>query len=233
MPESPATSSLTSLILPVHNQADHIARIIDSYQATLERLAGAYEVVVVPNACTDHSVAVCRELGRRDERIRTVEQELGGWGRAVKAGLAAARGETLCYTNSARTSGEMLLLMLAYAAAYPDVVLKANRRLRDSWQRRFGSLIYNLECRVLFDLATWDINGTPKIFPRRFSHLLELTSDDDLIDAEFNVVCQREGYPVIEVPVQATIRHGGRSTTNYGSAWRMYSGALRLRRRLR
>jgi glycosyltransferase involved in cell wall biosynthesis len=232
VPDSPATSSLTSLILPVHNQADHIARIIESYRATLERLTAAYEVVVVPNACTDDSVEVCRELGRRDERVRTVEQELGGWGRAVKAGLAAAGGETLCYTNSARTSGEMLALMLAYAAAYPDVVLKANRRLRDSWQRRVGSLIYNLERRVLFDLATWDINGTPKIFPRRFGRLLDLSSDDDLIDAEFNVVCQREGYPVIEVPVQATIRHGGRSTTSYTSAWRMYSGALRLRRRL-
>ena len=44
--------------------------------------------------------------------------------------------------------------------------MKANRKIRDNWRRRLGSLLYNLECRALFDLANWDINGTPKVFPR-------------------------------------------------------------------
>jgi hypothetical protein len=108
-------------------------------------------------------------------------------------------------------------------------VLKANRKIRDNWRRRLGSLIYNLECRALFDLPIWDINGTPKVFPREFGALLELERDDDLIDLEFAWVCKREDYPILEVPLLATQRHGGRSTTNYGSALRMYVGAWRLK----
>ena len=62
---------------------------------------------------------------------------------------------------------------------------------------------------------------------------MTLTRDDDLIDAEFNLVCRRYGYPMVEVPIFSTRRHGGRSTTNMGSAFRMYVGALQLWRERR
>ena len=57
---------------------------------------------------------------------------------------------------------------------------------------------------------------------------MQLERDDDLIDLEFVTVCRRENYPIIEVPVLATTRHGGRSTTGYGSAVRMYWGAYAM-----
>ena len=223
----------TTIVLPVHNQDEHIESTVRAYVAKLRELPTEHEVILVTNACTDNSVAVCGSLAEREEMIRHIDLAEGGWGRAVKVGLDAAAGDVLCYTNSARTTPEMLTLMLAYGFAYPDAVLKANRRIRASFQRRLGSLLYNLECRMLFDLATWDINGTPKVFPRSFARLLELRSDDDMIDAEFVVTCKREDYPIVEVPILATVRHGGRSTTNYGSAMRMYVGAYKMHRRLR
>jgi glycosyltransferase involved in cell wall biosynthesis len=213
----------------VHNQADHLAAVVDGFFESLDRLRRPFEVLLVLNACTDRSADVGAELARRRSEVRTLELEEGGWGRAVRAGLREARGEILCYTNCARTTPEMLELLLLYERAYPQVVVKANRRIRDSWHRRLGSLIYNLECRSLFDLPVWDINGTPKVFPRGFDALLRLERDDDLIDLEFVVTCSREGYPVLEVPLLATQRHGGRSTTNYRSAARMYWGAYRLK----
>ena len=221
--------SLTSIVLPVYNQADHIGEVVDGYREALAELQGTYELLLVPNNCRDDSERVCDELAREHEQVRSVPIEKGGWGRAVKAGVEAASGERLCYTNSARTSPEILTLMLAYSMAYKGAVLKANRRIRDSIVRRVGSVIYNMECRALLDLATWDINGTPKVFPRSFEKLSRLQRDDDLIDAEFLAVCARENYPVIEVPLLITQRHGGRSTTNLRSAARMYWGALQLR----
>jgi hypothetical protein len=112
-------------------------------------------------------------------------------------------------------------------------VIKANRKMRESFRRRLGSLLYNLECRAFFDLPTWDVNGTPKVFPRSFDKLLQLTCDNDLIDAEFNAICRREEYPVLEVPILVTKRHGGKSTTNYLSAVKLYWGAYELWRSMR
>jgi glycosyltransferase involved in cell wall biosynthesis len=220
----------TSIVLPVHNQEDHVRRVIDDYVATLAPRLGEWELILVPNACTDATADVCRRVQEVHPLVKVVELERGGWGRAVRAGLAAATGDLLCYTNSARTSPEMLALTLHYAHTYPKVVIKANRRLRDSARRRLGSLIYNLECRVLFELSIWDVNGTPKVFPRTFSKLLALTRDDDLIDAEFALVCKDQGYPMVEVPLLETVRHSGRSTTNYSSALKLYVGAYRLAR---
>ena len=164
--------------------------------------------------------------------IRVFEENPGGWGKAVKRGIAEATGDLICYTNSARTTERELILAVLYARAFPDTIVKANRRIRESLPRRAVSLLYNLECRFLFDLSAWDVNGTPKVFPRAYAALLNLTSDNDLIDAEFNAICRRNDYPMIEIPIFSTRRHGGKSTTNWRSAFKMYVGAVELRRRL-
>jgi glycosyltransferase involved in cell wall biosynthesis len=219
---------LVSIVLPIHNEARYLEKVVGEYEAVLAQLSIPHELVLVTNGCHDDSPAICRELMQRHSSVRTIDSKPGSWGLAVKLGLAQTRGDILCYTNFARTAAPDLLLLLRYALASPDVVIKVNRKIRESWRRRLGSLLYNLECRALFDLSYWDINGTPKIFPRKFDKLLQLTREDDLIDAEFNLICRRENYPVIEVPILSYRRHGGKSTTNYRSAIKMYWGAFQM-----
>jgi glycosyltransferase involved in cell wall biosynthesis len=226
-------TQLFSIVLPVHNQADHIAETVAGTSAQLSSANFAFEMLLVVNGCSDASLDVCTALAANGSGIRVLRSERGGWGLAVRAGLAEARGDVVCYTNSARTVPRDLLLMLLYSAANPGTVVKANRRVRESWRRRLGSLLYNLQCRALLDLAYWDINGTPKVFPRTFSKLLQLSRDDDLIDLEFLMVCRREGYPVLEVPLLSARRHGGASTTGYRTAVRLYLGAYRMWRQAR
>jgi glycosyltransferase involved in cell wall biosynthesis len=225
---------LISVILPVHNQADHLREIVALYQAELKRLNVPYELLLVPNGCADDSPAIASALTAENPEIKIVATPERGWGHAVAAGLANARGELLCYTNGARTDPRDLALILLYARAYPATVVKATRKIREGFVRRLGSLLYNLECRALFDLSYWDINGTPKVFPRALAPLLALRRRDDLIDLEFNLVCRRNQYPVVEIPIfSSSRRHGGRSTTGFISAARMYWGALTLWREYR
>src|SRR5271156_6036122 len=102
---------MVSVVLPVHNQADHIGGVVESYLNVIQHLQLDVELVLVANACTDGSIEVCRRLGERHREVQALEQDLGGWGRAVRVGLASARGDLLCYTNSARTSPEILALI--------------------------------------------------------------------------------------------------------------------------
>jgi len=225
--------SLISIVLPVHNQADHIVAVLQEYESTLGELPVPHEYVLVVNGSTDRSLEICRAFAEGDAAAKVIHSERPGWGNAVVLGLEAARGDLLCYTNLARTTGRDLASILLSAAVQPKVVVKATRKIRDSWQRRVGSLLYNLECRALFDLSYWDVNGTPKAFPRSFDKLLGLTRRDNLIDAEFALLCRREGYPVLEVPIFSHRRHGGTSTTGYGSALEMYWGVYRFWRTIR
>jgi glycosyltransferase involved in cell wall biosynthesis len=222
------STSLVSIVLPIHNEAGYVEEVVEGYEDVLSRLPNPHELLLVTNGCRDESPAICQKLAARYTSVRAIDSKRGSWGLAVKMGLAEARGDILCYTNLARTGPQDLILLLVYAIAYPQVVVKANRKIRENWWRRLGSLLYNLECRALFDFSYWDINGTPKVFPRAFAKLLALTREDDLIDAEFNLVCREANYPVIEVPILSYRRHGGKSTTNSRSAIKMYWGAYRM-----
>lgn len=228
------TRPRVSIILPVYNQADHIAAIVDGYEEALGLLSASHETLLVVNGSRDRSAEICRELeGRYPGVVRTLESARGGWGLAVNLGIRAAAGEFICYTNSARTSPSDLVQIMTVGLANPGYVVKANRKIREGKRRRAGSLLYNLQARALFDLPVWDVNGTPKIFPRAFDALLGLQREDDLIDLEFIAVCREHGYPIIEVPTFSARRHGGKSTTSMDSALRMYRGAFDLKRERR
>jgi glycosyltransferase involved in cell wall biosynthesis len=220
--------ALISIVLPVYNEAERVTDIVASYLTALESLPERSEIILALNGCRDNSREVCDQLASRYPSVRVAETKLAGWGRAVRLGLQEAHGDLICYTNLSRTTAADLMSLLTYAIAHPNVAVKANRKIRESWRRRLGSFLYNLECRMLFGITAADVNGTPKVFPRTFEKLLGLTRDDDLIDAEFALICRREGYPLREVPVFSYKRHGGRSTTNYHSAWKMYAGAFQL-----
>jgi glycosyltransferase involved in cell wall biosynthesis len=104
---------LVSLVLPCRNQADHIGAILPRYVEALAASGTPFELVVVPDASADATAEVVAELARREPRLRVVENPQGGWGRSVRTGLDAARGEVLAYTNTARTDPAVLPMFLS------------------------------------------------------------------------------------------------------------------------
>jgi glycosyltransferase involved in cell wall biosynthesis len=222
---------LISVVLPCRNQADHIGRIVPEYAAALERAGMRFELVVVPNASRDATEARVRELAVDDPRVRCVVNSEGGWGRSVRVGLAAARGDVLCYTNTARTDPGAVADFVRRQLESPGSLVKAARRRRNAPLREVGSWLYNLEARLLFGARCDDVNGTPKVFERQFYDRLALAQDGDLLDLELIAQATRLGVPVVDVPTFGFQRHGGKSSTTFRSAWRMYGGALGLRLR--
>ncbi len=222
-----------SVVLPCRNQEDHIGEVVERYLAPLEATGRTFELVVVPNACTDGTQRVVEGLARRDPRVRVVENPAGGWGRSVLAGLGVARGETLCYTNSARTDPADVVRLLDLYLRCAPCVAKVRRVKRNAARREMGSWLYNLEARILFGIRVRDVNGTPKILARDAYQRLAPESPGDLLDLELLALATQAGIRVVEMEVPGFKRHGGRSSTNLRSAFAMYSGALGLRSALR
>jgi hypothetical protein len=215
-------------VLPCRNQADHIGRLIPRYAAALEREGLTFELVVVPNASTDGTGEVVAALAVADPRVRCVPNPPGGWGRSVRVGLRAARGDVLVYTNTARTDPDAVPEFVRRHREHPRAVIKASRRARKAPLREVGSWVYNLQARVLFGVPCRDVNGTPKVFGRDLYDRLNLTENGDLLDLELIAQAATTGATVVEVPTYGFHRHAGRSSTTFRSAWRMYGGAVRL-----
>jgi hypothetical protein len=216
-----------SVIIPVLGTTIGLADAIGDYGRELGSLEGPFEIVLVPGR---PQTGECDQLVRTYDWARVRTAGGPGWGRSVRDGLELASGEILGYTNWKRTSAAVLLQMLRYASSSPELVLRANRRTRDTRVQRLGSLLFNLECRALLGITAWDVNGTPKVFPRNYTRLLALTREDDLLDAEFALVCEREGYQVAEIPVDAPPRPGHGAGVDYRNAVLMYLRVFGLRR---
>lgn len=226
-----------SIILPVRNQADHIRAVVENHVIVLEsKNIPRLEILLVENGSTDASVAVCEALAQeyrgRVEVVSLVSPRTG-WGAAVQFGLSKARGELLCYSSSARVASEVLASFVERGLQNPDKVVQAVRSGHDNFLRSIASWVYNLECRLLFGLSTRDVNGNPKVFPRKFQRLLELKEEGFMIDLEFNIVCKEAGYEVMSVPVAHTKRHGGKSMTSLSLGGSLYVEALRMFRESR
>ena len=218
-----------SIILPLYKQVNHAEFLYNSYTSNLATLNETWELLFVVNGANDGAVEKLNSLNKL-ENVRVLWLEKGGWGRAVKFGLSQGKGKYLCYTNSARTEISDLLLILNYAKVNNDNVVKATRIIREKLVRKIGSTLYNLECRILYKVPIWDVNGTPKVIPKKVYDQLNITSDDDLIDAEIIIKCDRNKSLIIDIPVVSTTRISGSSTTNFMSAYKMYSGLFRFRK---
>ncbi len=221
-----------SIVLPCRDQEDHIESVLKKYVESLGSLGRRYELVAVPNACTDRTAEIVRSASRAEPRIKVVDNPRGGWGLSVRTGLGAASGSVLCYTNSARTDPDQVVRLLALYLDNRPCVAKARRERRGAPLRETGSWLYNLEGRLVFGLSLRDVNGTPKILSRELYEKLALFSEHDLLDLELIVKARRLGVPIVELPVQGFKRHGGGSSTGLKSAWMMYAGVLKLRKEL-
>lgn len=86
-----------SVIIPVYQAARYLERCVASWLAqTEERL----ELILVDDGSTDGSAELCDELAARDARIRVIHQKNAGVSAARNAGICAAAGEFLLFTDS-------------------------------------------------------------------------------------------------------------------------------------
>ena len=203
-----------SIILPLYKQVEHIEFLVKEYLEGFKSISDSWEILFIVNGPDDGSYNKLSSLVKNIKNVHVYKLDSGGWGRAVKFGISNSNGKLICYTNSSRTEVGDLLMMFQYAKVNHDHVIKANRLTRDSYLRKMGSLIYNLENRILLKTNTMDINATPKFFPSKIIKNMDIISDGDIIDAEILARCFKKNIPIIEIPIIVNDRISGKSTTN-------------------
>jgi glycosyltransferase involved in cell wall biosynthesis len=85
-----------SVVLPVHNRADVLARAIKS---VLDQRLQDFELVIVDDGSTDDSVSVARSFG--DDRIKLIELGQNRGGNAARnAGVRASQASLIAFLDS-------------------------------------------------------------------------------------------------------------------------------------
>ncbi len=123
-PPAPGDVRLT-LVVPAYFEEDGIAATVGNIEAALGHLRedGGFELIVVDDGSTDATAARARAAGAD---VVLVHPENRGKGAAVRAGMLAARGRTIAFTDAD----------LSYS---PDQVLGLLERVEAGWDVVVGS----------------------------------------------------------------------------------------------
>jgi glycosyltransferase involved in cell wall biosynthesis len=202
-----------SIVLPAYNEEENAARAVQEVSDVAQALGLEHEIILVNDGSRDRTGEVGRELEERVPHVRLVEHYPNrGYGGALKAGFAAARGELIAFTPADKqfvfAEIERMLPLIGQA----DIVCGYRADRQDPAIRRLNAWGWNTLVRLLFGHLCHDIDCGFKLFRRELLDRVPIESDGAMIDTEFLAGAKARGYRLAEVPVTHLPRVGGEAT---------------------
>lgn len=109
-----------SIIVPVYNAEDYLARCLDSL---LDQSMTSFEVILVDDGSTDSSPMICDRYSETDPRFRTIHKPNGGVSSARNAGLNLAKGEYIMFVDSDDALNEGALEAMVNGSEGEDLIV--------------------------------------------------------------------------------------------------------------
>ena len=215
---APLGSVRASVVIPAYEEAQGIAATVGAVRAALAGLAasGGVEIVVVDDGSSDGTADAA--VGAGADQVVVLAQNRGK-GAAVRAGVAAARGRTIAFTDADLSySPDQLLSAIGRVEEGWDVAV-GSRRHPDARALRGAGLVRDLGSRAINLVTTAVLLSRPhdtqcglKAFRSDVATILFGLGrvDGFAFDIELLHLVERHELSLVEVPVQ--LESAGRST---------------------
>ena len=223
-----------SIVIPAYNEEQRLKKHIPAIQS---HLAGKrFEIIVVNDGSKDGTARVARELGAQVIDL----QPNRGKGGAVKAGMLAARGRYVLFTDADQSTpiSEIDRLLPKLEREGYDMAIgsraAAGAQVGEAqvWYRALAGKLFGLGTRVFCIRGVADTQCGFKCMKREVAQKVfsQVTSNTAIFDIEMLVVATREGYRVAEVPVKWVHDPDTRIPYNLQRALRIWLELFRINR---
>jgi glycosyltransferase involved in cell wall biosynthesis len=223
-PQEAGDAPEISIVLPCLNEARTLEACIRRAQQGLAGLHMPGEIIVVDNGSTDASPAIASALG-----VRVVQEPLQGYGRALQAGLAAARGRYVILADADGSYDVADLALLIQRLRSGDDLVVGNRFQGGicpgamPWLHRwFGNPLLSGILNWLFRTPIWDAHCGLRGIRKESYERLCLTSPGMEFASEMIVQAALQGQKMSEVPVvlYPDGREGPSHLRSFRDGWR-------------
>jgi dolichol-phosphate mannosyltransferase len=215
-----------SIVVPVRNEADNIAPLIDEIAAALDKNLN-FEIIYVNDGSTDRTEAELTQLMASRPWLRQIKHQTScGQSAAVSTGVTHARaGIIVTLDGDGQNDPAFIPALLKAMASTPHIGLVAGQRVgrRATGFKKLQSRIANGVRGVVLRDGTRDTGCGLKAFRRDL--FLTLPYFDGL-HRFLPALVRREGHEIAYVDVVDRPRRAG--TSNYGMWDRLWVGILDL-----
>ena len=234
VPPSSSSPLRLSLIVPARNEEQNLRPTTEAILAVLDREALPFEIVIVDDNSTDGTSGVAAELAAEREEIRVVtRQRLGGFGRALRAGLRECRGD-------------VVIPIMADRSDEPEDIVRYYRKIEEGFDCVYGSRfrresrvtnyppvklfvnrLVNQALRLLFWTRFNDLTNAFKAFRREV--ILECgpySSSHFNITVEMSLSALIRRYHIAEIPVNWYGRTWGMTNLSLSRMGRRYLSVI-------
>lgn len=200
------SGGLVSVVIPVHDEALILECAVRRLHAALVHLGRPFELVLAENGSVDDTAALGLRLADELGSMRLVRVPEANYGRALRAGLEAARGDVVVCDEIDLGDVDFYARALPLIDGGADLVVGSKRhpasRDRRPLVRRAGTAAVNLLLRLSLGFRGTDTHG-PKVMRR--ARLLPVARacavEHDLFASELVVRAARAGLDVRELPL--------------------------------
>jgi glycosyltransferase involved in cell wall biosynthesis len=208
---SSAQAPKVTIVIPIYNEEGILAASVAELISRLELLDFSYELVLAENGSIDRTREICAELNQRFPQVShfSVGQPgSGNYGQALRQGILQARGEyvfcdeiDLCDTDFYVRA----LVLLERGQAHMVIGSKLLEGASDERPllRHAGSLVINGMLRLALGFKGTDTHGLKAFRRAVLAPVAErCVVDRDLFASELVIRAEREGIPIVEIPVR-------------------------------
>jgi glycosyltransferase involved in cell wall biosynthesis len=203
-----------SVVIPAYNEAENVAKAVESAVAAIEKITPDYEVIVVDDGSRDGTSEVVSGILPRFPRLRLVRNQPNrGYGGALRRGFDESTKELILFApadNQFDLAEAPKLIALIDEGA--DIATGYRAQRNDPLIRRLNGMGWNLLIRLLFGRLCRDVDCGFKVFKRSILDRVPLASNGAMIDTEMLAGAKARGYIIKETAVTHLPRTAGKPT---------------------